>query len=216
MLPVRSWSPKDWAQECGFGGSFVSVDLSIVGQRVGKLEVLSLVSFTVATSRWACRCECGQECVRTRAALKSSTPPSCDSCRVPEEVAAAQSYQEDRERLGDEEPLLPVMRRYMYSAQARGLPFTLGTERFLRLVKGACFYCGESDSNVHRAAGSDWAYNGIDRWMNSLGYEDGNVVSCCKTCNMSKGTMSGEEYIAHCQRVALHSSTPASAPGLPN
>lgn len=47
-----------------------------------------------------------------------------------------------------------------------------------------CFYCGEND----------WHKLGCDRIDNSIGHIIGNVVPCCKKCNIKRGKMSFEEF----------------------
>ena len=61
-------------------------------------------------------------------------------------------------------------------------------EFFMKLWDLPCTYCGGE------------AY-GIDRRDNTIGYTEGNSVSCCAPCNYSKNWMSEKEYIAHCQKV---------------
>lgn len=36
--------------------------------------------------------------------------------------------------------------------------------------------------------------NGIDRVNNDLGYINNNVVSCCKTCNLAKSSLTLIEF----------------------
>ncbi len=37
-------------------------------------------------------------------------------------------------------------------------------------------------------------HNGIDRLNSGSGYESGNCVSCCKTCNLAKNDLGVEEF----------------------
>lgn len=64
------------------------------------------------------------------------------------------------------------------------------------LMKGDCKYCGRTPKE------QDW--NGIDRVDNKVHYVESNAVSCCKECNISKGKMTADAFIAMCKRVADH------------
>ena len=44
-------------------------------------------------------------------------------------------------------------------------------------------------------------YTGIDRMDNDLGYTTENTVPCCTTCNMLKGTMPYDDFMAWIARL---------------
>jgi Zn-finger protein len=80
------------------------------------------------------------------------------------------------------------------NAKTRGLVFDLSEERFRYLVTQNCSYCGCAPSTVVRTrAGYD------------LSYIDGNVVSCCGTCNIAKQAMELPVFLAWVERVYAHS-----------
>lgn len=83
----------------------------------------------------------------------------------------------------------------------RGLKCTLSSQEILELVKSECHYCGIKNSNLHKYKQPnfeyDFYYNGIDRIDSSKGYIQGNVVTCCKTCNVSKMDMGYDEFLKH-------------------
>ncbi len=60
------------------------------------------------------------------------------------------------------------------SATRRGLPWSIDFDLYARLVMNPCAYCGGPLPQVG---------SGLDRLDNSKGYEFGNVVTCCATCN---------------------------------
>lgn len=110
-----------------------------------------------------------------------------------------------------------VFSMYRSTAISKGRQFTLSIERFRELVTGACHYCGvpprvtSKDTvktgireEVRRKWASRTPRNGIDRVDNSLGYADGNVVSCCAVCNRAKREMSKDEFISWIDRAAAH------------
>lgn len=47
---------------------------------------------------------------------------------------------------------------------------------------------------------SKYVYGGIDRVDSSKGYTVDNCVSCCRECNVSKGTMSLEAFLRKLSR----------------
>ncbi len=84
---------------------------------------------------------------------------------------------------------------YQRNAKNRGLPWQLGQEDFNVLIHSDCHYCGKRPT--HRP-------NGVDRMDNGVGYIPFNCVACCSTCNHMKGTLSHDEFIAHCIKIAEH------------
>jgi hypothetical protein len=61
-------------------------------------------------------------------------------------------------------------------------------------------------SNVmnHLNAHAAFIYNGIDRVDNSIGYEMGNVVTCCVVCNLMKRCHSHSDFISHCRAIIAY------------
>lgn len=59
-------------------------------------------------------------------------------------------------------------------AKKRGLAFTLSQAEFTEYLTKPCFYCGLSSGTTG---------SGLDRIDNARGYETGNVLPCCGTCN---------------------------------
>ena len=82
---------------------------------------------------------------------------------------------------------------YKSSARDRGWEFTLTKEEFAELWQQSCFYCGGEIATI-----------GLDRIDNTQGYNKGNVVSCCSTCNYMKATKTFDEYTGHCLKVASY------------
>lgn len=143
---------------------------------------------------WGLLCPyCKKEFVTT--SNNSSKARSCYGCRG------------DVRRVSSEESSY----RHLYSgvkgrqhAKLRGFDLTL--EDFVALVQSNCYYCGEEPaiSKGHK----DWsAYvkcNGLDRVDSTRGYTKDNVVACCRICNMAKGALSREEFIAWAHRLVNH------------
>jgi hypothetical protein len=166
--------------------------VDITGHRFGRWTVVSLshkVKTKVKTSYfWNVICECGTTRVLSRSKLGSGQSLSCGCSRV-----------ESIERIRDEK-----VYHYKNGAKSRCLAFELPNEEVYLLFSQNCFYCGTEPSNVRRRkkGGSEFRYNGIDRVDNAKGYTSGNVVSCCKSCNIAKHAMPAQDFISLCKRVA--------------
>jgi hypothetical protein len=81
-------------------------------------------------------------------------------------------------------------RRYKSSAKKRELAMNINLDNFRELISKPCNYCGENEKQ-----------RGIDRVDNSIGYIKENSVSCCKTCNFMKKTMTKEEFLNHINKI---------------
>lgn len=96
---------------------------------------------------------------------------------------------------------------YMKSAKERNLEFRLTKAEFRELVEQNCFYCGAepqvryTSKNLH----GEYAWNGIDRVDNAIGYLKDNCVPCCSMCNFAKSTHTKEEFLNWIERVYKHS-----------
>jgi 5-methylcytosine-specific restriction endonuclease McrA len=71
-------------------------------------------------------------------------------------------------------------------AKKRGILFTLSKTHFQELIIKPCIYC-----NYHK----EGEVHGIDRVDNQKGYIEENVVPCCETCNVLKGSQHPQEFI---------------------
>lgn len=84
---------------------------------------------------------------------------------------------------------------YNIGATKRNLSFNISIEAFETLVNSPCEYCGYHQD--HEAIG-------VDRIDNTRGYEDDNVVPCCKTCNRMKGDLTLHEFTSHIEKIIGH------------
>jgi hypothetical protein len=87
----------------------------------------------------------------------------------------------------------------------RGLTCPLTGNEILKLVKSKCHYCNSEPSNTHIYKQPNFEYifyyNGIDRIDSSKGYIKGNVLSCCRTCNVAKSDMNYDRFIEHINKI---------------
>lgn len=76
-------------------------------------------------------------------------------------------------------------------AKRRGHSFGITMDYFMTFWNKDCSYCGDEIEGI-----------GLDRIKNSIGYEEGNLVSCCTMCNMMKLTNSADYFISHCNKIS--------------
>jgi hypothetical protein len=80
-------------------------------------------------------------------------------------------------------------------AKRRGVFFNLSESQYSALIVPECFYCEGFFGRVETGVG-------LDRLDNEMGYQLGNVVSCCTWCNRFRNSMvSSEEAYAAIQAV---------------
>lgn len=87
---------------------------------------------------------------------------------------------------------------YKTGAKNRGLPWSISESEFARLNGLPCTYCGRPPHAKYYQGGrpdSAYTYTGIDRLDNRLGYEPGNCVPCCGTCNNAKGSLTAAQFV---------------------
>lgn len=168
---------------------FDELRASRIGQRFGSLVVTAYIS---RAEGYLCLCDCGHSQKIKYHRVKNMT--KCEKCpRI------------SRGRPVSGDPFVPhraVFHRYKQSAKRRGIVFELSEREVFDLIVQDCTYCGLPPStDIKLSAHPDFRYTGIDRVDNTRGYEKGNVVPCCETCNTSKRTMSVEEWRAWITRV---------------
>lgn len=80
-------------------------------------------------------------------------------------------------------------------ARWRRIKFELTIDQVKDIITQPCSYCGKDTE----------ALNGIDRVNSSLGYVDGNCVSCCRDCNIAKNSLTKEEFLKLVELIYKHS-----------
>lgn len=189
----------------------------LTGQKFGRLTVIKDVGRDKWGSvRWECVCECGGVVTVPRYKLWSGYTKSC-GCLNKDSIQIGAKKTEQNYFLS----------QLKYNAKKRGYPVTASDEELLRLAENNCAYCGvppkrhdgakrkNKGKSKHKGYNTDpsyydaepWYANGIDRVDNSRGYEPGNIVACCETCNRAKLEKSAADFIAHCRMVVEHQLT---------
>jgi hypothetical protein len=172
------------------------------GKRFGKLVAVEVdhISRDHHCVYWLCKCDCGNNKAIRSDALRTGVTKSC-GCYHPEEKPRRKPVL----KIGQSQKNA-LYRGYRYAAKQREIEFSLSVETFERLIALDCFYCGCKPSTKSRTLNrfGDFYYNGIDRLDSSKGYIEGNVVPCCKKCNLGKRDYSYEEFVNWIKRTADH------------
>lgn len=96
-----------------------------------------------------------------------------------------------------------LLRAYQASAAERGHAWNLSLEQFASLTSRHCTYCGAPPKlSAHRII-----HNGVDRADNARGYEFDNCVPCCGRCNLMKGRLSHDDFVAHSRRIVAYADS---------
>lgn len=168
--------------------------MGLKGDRKFKLEgtvqymwtILSFVGRKNKRNVYFCRCECGTE--KEANSNGSKMMSKCCGCkRVP-------NWKKGRKSPASEINIYSgIVYRYKTDAADRGLAFDLSDEQTIDLLTKPCFYCDKDKTGKHKYG--NWGiveYTGIDRVNNLIGYNLENCVSCCKTCNILKKSITPE------------------------
>ncbi len=182
------------SKSCGCLNRTISMDTvkDLTGQRFGRwtvLEIQRIKKNNKSRVFWLCRCDCGNEKVVAGRTLNSGHSQSC-GCLHKESLSKANTLENGVAAFNK------VYKAYKRGAKDRGLIFELTKEKFKEITKMDCYYCGDAPSNVGKSLSitDNYIYNGIDRLDNNVGYVIGNVVPCCKKCNMMKLNYSLEAF----------------------
>lgn len=155
-----------------------------VGEKINMLTIVKLTGtkYSGRAVKQLCvvQCECGNEKEITIDSVTSRGVKSCGCAK----------------RTRGNSALSRTYGRYKSGANQRNYSFSLSREDFESLVTSKCHYCGVEPSTLAEYNNHTFVYNGIDRVDNSLGYEIGNVVTCCITCNRAKHNLPYDEFMS--------------------
>lgn len=175
-------------------GKTTLIDLS--GRVFGRLTVLRRAGTHFSAGghgfpTWVCACECGNEHVVSGASLRSGNTVSCGCYGHNAKVKSTA-------------PVQQMFTRYKRQARNRNLEFSLSFDEFSSLILKPCHYCGADPrvlKSVDRKVHSGFRANGVDRVDSSVGYQQDNVVTCCKECNQAKNNLSYSAFIDLISRI---------------
>jgi hypothetical protein len=179
-------------KSCGCLRSRKAPPIDLSGERFEKLLVIDHSHKENGRHFWNCICDCGNASLCATGTLNSGGATQCYGCGR----KFLPSGQSGRTAL---------YRQYKHDAKKRGYEFNLSKDDFKELTSLDCVYCGSSPACVMKTNTTDdhgdYTYNGIDRVDNSAGYEIGNCVTCCKTCNWMKLDLCKDDFFSHIEKV---------------
>jgi hypothetical protein len=169
--------------------------IDLVGLSFGRLKVLSRneVKGNRRQVRWDCVCKCKNTHTVTGESLRSGKSKSC-GCLL-KEARFVKNKNTDRELAMLLLIYSPMKKRHRFKFKNEDY---INFDFFKKLSLSNCFYCGSIPYNTQsdvrylkdgtKLIITDFIlkYNGIDRIDSLKGYENENVVSCCKNCNSAK------------------------------
>jgi hypothetical protein len=180
--------------------------VDLTGRQFGELKILDYVLVQEGKQtvwKWKCVCSCGEYTnTRTKDFLKQKPVQSCARC--------------GRKRMGKTNTLTDnlslknrLFRRYKRGASNRGYSFKLDFGQVMEITSQNCHYCNqepqefESDSSQNKTS-VPFLRNGIDRKDNTLGYEEDNVLPCCRICNRMKMDLPYSQFIEFISKCYHH------------
>ncbi len=185
------------------------IKMDILGEKIGDLEVICLAPSQVRMSNgrkitdtmWSCRCSCGNIKSFSRSVLLKRRKELKDGTILTNHCGCKQKLEYG------EGAFRQLLHNYKWGANKRGLEFELGIGFFRKITKQNCHYCGVEpfSTKVKSGYNGSYIYNGVDRMNSFEGYTEDNVVSCCKTCNIAKRSMSKQEFLDWITRVYKYS-----------
>lgn len=148
----------------------------LTGQSFGGWTVLTSIPPTEVkhNNLWLAKCGCGKEQDLSTTRLKRAKK-GCSAC-------SRKTNEAIRYR-----PFEALYLKAMRSAKRDGHNFTITYEEFLSVKADICHYCNAPLKWADFCVSKNGQGYNLDRMNNNLGYITGNVVSCCKRCNIAKG-----------------------------
>lgn len=162
----------------------------LTGQKFGFLSVIRYAPEVKSKGTfWECKCDCGIIKNIGSSQLTRYATRSC-GCKSKQLISESQTFP------GNESVKVRIIKAYKSSARQRSLEFDLLDNQFYEFLTNKCHYCNSDYSNkLSYNNGEIFHYNGVDRKNPKKGYSLENCVTCYKTCNFAKGTLSYDDFI---------------------
>lgn len=159
---------------------------------------------------WELSCICGNTTVQEAYSVTSGRVKSC-GCWHSEQ--SRQNGLRNSQANRKFSPMISSAKAVAYNYR-NGCDF----DTFYRLSQQDCYYCGRAPHRTFNTANTagkrivsqeqrdygNFTYNGLDRLDSSKDHSPDNVVPCCYDCNRAKMAMSVDDFIAHIERIYLH------------
>ncbi len=171
---------------------------SVLGQTFGKLKVIEEAGRNQKRMvLWRCQCDCGKVVTRQGSTLIGGKSTSCGCYRTDKALIAKRGLAQRKAGTA----LRNEFRHISDGARQRGYLFDIPIEVFARLSAEPCSYCGVPPSKRTHSAHEVFVSSGLDRVDNNVGYVEGNLTSCCTTCNYMKRALGRAAFLEHVQRI---------------
>lgn len=177
-----------------------------IGDVFGRLTVVEKTSLRKRGAVvWRCQCSCGNFTETKTDYLQQGWTKSCGcwkSQRAKERLPEVWAVNPKKNQNKTVYKFNSLLTHYRENAKSRLLDFNLSEKETYDIVTKECFYCGYIPVPETTSSNQKYTdhYNGIDRVNPKLGYTIENVVSCCRSCNIAKHTMSQCDYDAWIER----------------
>jgi hypothetical protein len=178
------------------------------GDKLGKLTAVVKDPDKPTGNHWVFDCDCGRRVsVQLKDVYRSLRLFGTRSCS--QSCAGRGKPRPWKRKPPGEAAANAVLVKYKQHARYRGLTFCIEDSLGKALFQGDCHYCGSPPSSTYEKGKyfGEFVYNGIDRMDNDVGYEPGNVVSCCPQCNFAKRILGHDDFIAWVRKVFFHTAT---------
>ena len=183
------------------------------GDRIGKLTIIKQDFSSIYShvhkgktkrnyrKNYKYLCDCGREGRTTgqklRRYLKIGKISQCAPCAYRSRPQSIQRF--------------PIEKKLYHNIISRckgtKIKNKINLDIFIEYIKRDCFYCGAKPKKKtylinNKYAKSEYIYaNGLDRVDSKGDYEIGNIVACCKKCNIAKNVLTQSEFYSHIKKI---------------
>ncbi len=170
----------------------------ISGVKKGKLTAISFNKIENNSTYWNYKCDCGNIVLKKASEVNRGKVKSC-GCLNKEWLKKLSKIQtlENNESCKNR-----IYRNYKRGAIDRKIKFNLTKEDFFKFLDKPCYYCGDEFTNeIKQGKFGVLKYNGIDRCINTEGYNIENCVSCCYKCNKMKMNLNDDDFLNQINKI---------------
>ena len=145
-------------------------------------------------SRYRFKCDCGNLKDLDIFNVKNGSTVSCGCHRLNIRKEVMLNYAKRKYPFSVEQR---YYKGYEGDAKRNGREFDVTFEEFLVALNLPCHYCGRKKVNkiYNKSKTRSIKVNGLDRIDSTKGYVDGNIVVCCKDCNIAKNILNYDDFI---------------------
>lgn len=175
----------------------------ITGNKYNRLTVIKLIGKARdGSSKWLCKCDCGNETsYTTKHLIRKTNPVKSCGCLLKEQKGSNHCQWTGYEGISGGWWRAHILREYSYKGNKRPkVPVTITIIEAWNLLKIQDFKCALSGLPIHIKGCGGTA--SIDRIDSSKGYELDNIQWTHKHINFMKYTHTQEYFIELCKAVA--------------